>query len=129
MTVTAADPSGLSATVAVADGIPAQCLIDGAPPEEVAVLAYFTDPDGDALTFRGAGRGEAAVTVTASDPDSLEARAVFTVEVTENPDRAALVALYEATRSETTARTSFLGPLSDGIIGNHPTSSQEWRTT
>ena len=35
--------------------------------------------------------------MTATDPDSLEARAVFTVEATEHPDRAALVALYEAT--------------------------------
>ena len=82
------------------------------------MLAYFTDPDGDtlayaasssdtavvrvalsgtSLTFEARAVGEAAVTVTASDPDSLEARAVFTVEVTENLDRAALVALYEAT--------------------------------
>ena len=97
---------------------PAQSLIDGAPREEVDVSAYFTDPDGDtlayaasssdtavvrvalsgtSLTFEARAVGEAAVTVTASDPDSLEARAVFTVEVTENPDRAALVALYEAT--------------------------------
>ena len=128
VTVTAADPAGLSARVAVAVAvnrapvlsgeIPAQSLIDGAPPEEVDVSAYFTDPDGDALAFEASSTdtavvrvalsgtaltfevravGEAAVTVTASDPDSLEARAVFTVEVTENPDRAALVALYEAT--------------------------------
>ena len=95
-----------------------QSLIDGASSEEVDVSAYFTDPDGDALafeasstdtavvrvalsgtalTFEARAVGEAAVTVTARDPDSLEARAVFTVEVTENPDRAALVALYEAT--------------------------------
>ena len=128
VTVTAADPAGLSARAAVAVAvnrapvlsgeIQAQSLIDGDPPEEVDVSAYFTDPDGDALAFAAASTdtavvrvalsgtaltfearavGEAAVTVMAGDPDSLEARAVFTVEVTENPDRAALVALYEAT--------------------------------
>ena len=139
VTVTAVDPAGLSALAAVAvtvnrapvlsGQIPAQVLIDGAPPGELDVAAYFTDPDGDftpmplglvvrTLTFAAASSdtavvrvalsgtaltletrtvGEAAVTVTATDPDSLEARAVFTVEVTENLDRAALVALYEAT--------------------------------
>ena len=128
VTVTAADPAGLSARAAVAVAvnrapvlsgeIPAQSLMAGVPPDEVDVSAYFTDPDGDALAFAAASAdtavvrvslsgtaltfearavGEAAVTVTASDPDSLEARAVFTVEVTEDPDRAALVALYEAT--------------------------------
>ena len=50
------------------------------------------------LLLRPGGIGEAMVTVTASDPDSLEARAVFAVAVTPRPwERAALVALYEAT--------------------------------
>ena len=40
--------------------------------------------------------GEAAVTVTARDPDGLEARAVFAVAA-EHPDRVALAALYNAT--------------------------------
>ena len=50
------------------------------------------------LLLRPGGVGEATVTVTASDPDSLEAQAVFAVAVTPRPwERAALVALYEAT--------------------------------
>ena len=106
---------------ALSGEIPAQSLMAGDASSTV-VSDYFDDPDGDALAFeasstdpavvrvafrygrwgtaltiRGAAVGEAAVTVTASDPDSLEARAVFTVEVTENLERAALVALYEAT--------------------------------
>ena len=98
--------------------MPAQSLMAGDAPAATDVSGYFDDPDGDtlafeasstdtavvrvalsgtALTFEARAVGEVAVTVTASDPDSLEARAVFTVEVTENPDRAALAALYEAT--------------------------------
>ena len=128
VTVTASDPAGLSARVAVAVAvnrapalsgeIPAQSLTAGDAPAATDVSGYFDDPDrdalafeasstdtavvqvalsGTALTFEARAVGEAVVTVTASDPDSLEARAVFTVEVTENPDRAALAALYEAT--------------------------------
>ena len=103
---------------AAGDGIPAQRLVADYASEEVDASAYFTDPDGDALAFAASSSdtavvrvavtgtaltldaravGAAVVTVTASDPDGLEARAVFTVEVTENPERAALAALYEAT--------------------------------
>ncbi len=109
----------------VSGEIPAQSLLDDAEIVLVDALAgTFTDPDGDSLWFDAEGsdtsvvvagccsaragghwmvwlrpvaRGGATVTVTARDPDRLEARAVFTVEVTENPGRAALVALYEAT--------------------------------
>ncbi len=105
--------------------IPAQSWIERASSEEVNVSAHFTDPDGDALTFAASSAdtavvrvssnsrwdpvsgwwlafealavGEAAVTVTARDSDGLETLAVFAVEVTENHERAALAALYEAT--------------------------------
>lgn len=107
-------------------------------PAVTTVSDYFTDPDGDTLTFAasssdtavvqvavrsartacglrcvedpslltafgtkldfyGRAVGEASVTVTAADPDSLETRAVFTVEVTESPERATLEVFYEAT--------------------------------
>ena len=136
VTVTATDPSGLSARAAVAvtvnrapvaagDDIPAQTVIDEVGQVLVDVLAgTFTDPDGDSLWFdaessdtsvveagccsgrsggpwmvwlRPVAHGGATVTVTARDPDGLEARAAFAVEVTEHPDRAALAALFEAT--------------------------------
>ena len=98
--------------------IPAQSLAttEGAP-VELDMSEHFNDPDGDALAFAAASSdtavvrvamagtvasltaraaGEAAVTVTARDPDGLEARAVFAV-VAEHPDRVALAALYNAT--------------------------------
>ncbi len=112
VTVTASDPAGLSvwATVAVVVNqaprqlrkTPSHTLTYGAPPEEMDVSMYFTDPDGDVLTFAALSSdtevvrvavsgttltletravGLAAVTVTASDPDGLEAQAVFPVEV------------------------------------------------
>ena len=104
--------------------IPAQSLVDEEILTFVDVLGTFTDPDGDSLQFnaessdtsvvlagccaawnggpwmvwlQSVGRGGATVTVTARDPDGLEARTAFAVDVTENPDRAALAALYEAT--------------------------------
>ncbi|MDE2980829.1 MAG: hypothetical protein OXU74_06505 [Gemmatimonadota bacterium] len=77
------------------------------------------DPDGDALTYMvassdttivpvalhpspvlslaGPVRGEATVTITARDPEGLEAQATFPVAVVENPDRATLESVFEAT--------------------------------
>ena len=70
---------------------------------------YFSDPDGDALTYqasssdaaaveasvsdstvtvRAVGRGSATVTVTASDPDGLSATQSFAVTVPNKPPRA-----------------------------------------
>ncbi len=98
--------------------IPIQALVTESPPVELDVSEFFSDPDGDALAFAAASSdasvvavfvdgtvtvlsaqaiGEAEVTVTARDPEDAEAQATFVVAVTENPDRAALVALYHAT--------------------------------
>ena len=101
------------------------------PPQELATgdtltldaSAYFTDPDGDALTFSvetsnrgvasaalsgvtvtvvGVAPGEARVTIRARDPRALQARLDFTVLVPEpvTADHVVLRALYEATGGE-----------------------------
>lgn len=101
------------------------------PPQELAAgdtltvdaAAYFTDPDGDALTFSvetsdagvasvalsgatitvvGVAPGEARVTIRARDPRALQARLVFSVLVPEpvTADHVVLRALYEATGGE-----------------------------
>ncbi|MCZ0933583.1 MAG: Ig-like domain-containing protein [Gemmatimonadetes bacterium] len=83
------------------DDIPVHFLEAGAS-VEIAMSSYFGDPDGDALTYdpatSSAGvvtasasggtltvtagtRGTATLTVTASDPDGLEAASSFTVAV------------------------------------------------
>ncbi|MDE0393202.1 MAG: hypothetical protein OYK82_00335 [Gammaproteobacteria bacterium] len=103
---------------AVAGMLPAVMLTEGGAAEAVELSAYFRDPDGDTLVYTAAssdaavahvavegaalnltarGIGEASVTVTATDPDGLSASQGFAVAVTEHPDRAALIALYEAT--------------------------------
>lgn len=93
-------------------GIPAQTLWHGATRVDVDLAGVFADPDGDSLHFAvtsadtsvvsavlypgpiiglaSPARGEATVTVTAHDPDGLEARAVVSVLVVENPDLATL---------------------------------------
>lgn len=101
------------------------------PPQELAVgdtltldaAAYFTDPDGDALTFSvetsdagvasaslsgstvtvvGVAPGEARVTMRARDPRALQAVLDFGVLVPElvTADHVVLEALYEATGGE-----------------------------
>lgn len=106
MTVTATDPGGLTATQGVgvtvqrpnraptpSGSIPAQSLNPGRT-ETLDVASYFSDPDGDRLTygattsnagvvsasasgssvtFAGVGEGTATVTVTATDPGGLSA--------------------------------------------------------
>ena len=83
----------------------------------VDVSPYFNDPDGDTLSFSavssnppvatvsvaasnvtilGMTKGTAEITVTASDPDGLSAQQGFNATV-PNPDRAVLVAFFEAT--------------------------------
>ncbi|WP_420614627.1 hypothetical protein [Candidatus Palauibacter sp.] len=85
--------------------------------------AYFTDPDGDALTFSaetsdaavasvslsdatvtvvGVAPGEARVTIRARDPGALQARLEFRVLVPElvTADHVVLQAFYEATGGE-----------------------------
>ena len=101
------------------------------PPQELAAGdtltvdagAYFTDPDGDALTFSaetsdagvasvslsdaavtvvGVAPGEARVTIRARDPGALQARLEFRVLVPElvTADHVVLQALYDATGGE-----------------------------
>jgi len=100
--------------------IPGQMLVAETPPLDLDVSGVFSDPDGDALTFAASSSDTSVVTVlvssavliveaqtvhedraevavTARDPDGLQAGLEFSVTITENPDRAALVALYETT--------------------------------
>ncbi|MYB98809.1 MAG: hypothetical protein F4X60_09665 [Gemmatimonadetes bacterium] len=120
ITVTARDPGGLTATqrvrVTVEQGnrapqpvgtIPAQTLNTGGT-RSIGVAQYFTDPDGDALTYsatssntsvatvtvlgsavtiRAVATGSATITITARDPDGLTATQVVSVTV-QQPNRA-----------------------------------------
>ncbi|MYC92984.1 MAG: hypothetical protein F4X15_16105 [Gemmatimonadetes bacterium] len=131
VTVTARDPGGLTATQNVSvtverpntaptasATIPAQSIEAG---KEVSfnLLEYFSDPDGDALTFGasssnsdvaaaqvsgtlltivGVSPGDATVTVTATDPGGLSAEQTVMVTVEEGSmDRQILTAFYIAT--------------------------------
>ena len=128
ITVTARDPEGASAvqtfevTVANRAPVPVGTIPDrelsADDTEDVDVDAYFTDPDGDRLTYtaessrpstarvsvsgsvvtvRGVAKGAATVTVTARDPGGLTARQTFEVTVTvTSPDRAVLEELYDS---------------------------------
>ncbi len=112
VTVTASDPDGLSAeqdisiTVpnrapTVLDTIPSQTLLTGET-LELDMESYFTDPDGDALSFAaasantgvasaetasstvtitGVSPGSARVTVTATDPAGISIQQAFAVTV------------------------------------------------
>ena len=116
VTVTATDPGGLSATQEFSVTVPNRAPeAVGEVPDaevfvgdsvEVALAGYFSDPDGDALTYSatsadegvatvgvagatlrvaGVGQGTATVTVTATDPGGLSATQEFSVTV---PNRA-----------------------------------------
>ncbi len=112
VTVTARDADGLSAQQSIAvtvpnrapttlDTIPSQTLLTGQT-MELDMLSYFTDPDGDALTFAaasantgvvsvetggstvtiaGVAPGTTRVTVTATDPAGISIQQVFAVTV------------------------------------------------
>ena len=128
VTVTASDPEGLSATQSftvtvpnrapeVVASIPA-ASVDAGVHATVIVSGYFSDPDGDLLSYEaessdagvvsvsvsgeemrvtGVAEGSADVVVTASDPGGLSVGQTFPVEVGPDRQRAILAALYEAT--------------------------------
>ena len=128
VTVTATDSEGLSAQQSLA------VTVVNRPPEPVGsvpavetavrdsaifrVSEYFSDPDGDSLSYTAAssdeeivtagvsgdtvrvvavGQGEATVTVTATDTEGLSAEQSVRVTVAPDPQRAILAALYEST--------------------------------
>ena len=127
---TVSDPDGLTDTATVVltvlpvnDGpeavgtIPEQALEEGGEPLALDVAPYFTDIDGDALTYAAESsnpaattvvvsgstltltavvRGTAAVTVTAADPDGLTATQVFGVAVGDRLARDVLTDLLAA---------------------------------
>ncbi len=91
----------LNRSPAIADSIPPQTIFRGRP-HALDMDIHFTDPDGDALTYeavssnrrsvqvevdssslalRALRKGEAEVTVTATDPYSLTVEQTFTVTV------------------------------------------------
>ena len=116
ITVTASDPDGLSARQGFAATVPNRApeAVDSIPDFELAagdtttvdLSGYFTDPDGDALSYAAESsdaavaslsasgtvvsvsaiaKGKATITVSASDPDGLSAERNFAVTV---PNRA-----------------------------------------
>ena len=118
--------------------IPAQVRVMGSS-SVVDISDYFTDPDGDSLTFSatvsdshvatisvagsslritGLALGTTTVTVTATDPDGLTATQPFALTIRTQPsvDRFKLVALYEATGgAEWTTSTGWMShtPISE----------------
>ena len=83
MTVTATDPSGESAMQEVAvTAMPAnrppeavgsigrQLLVEGGSPVNIDVAEYFTDPDGDELTYTAASSNNGAVRAEIADESS-----------------------------------------------------------
>ena len=113
VTVTAADPDGETASQSfqvtvpnrspeAVGTIPAQTVTEGGT-RSLVLGSYFTDPDGDALTYtptnanpavavgtvsgsvltiQAVGVGFSVITITATDPGGLTATQVVTVEVT-----------------------------------------------
>ncbi len=115
VTVTATDPGGLAARQTVAVTVPNRApeplgamddlTIKPGTSVSLGVSPYFTDPDGDELTYAaassgtavatvevsgdtvavtGEAEGDATVTVTARDPDGLTATQLFDVTVADN---------------------------------------------
>ncbi len=116
------DGGGANQAPRAIGSIPAQTLTADGGSVSVDVAPYFTDPDGDALTYSArssrtdivgasvsgstvtlspVSAGMATVTVTASDPEDESASQAIAATVwpsmTETSDRAVLEALYDAT--------------------------------
>ncbi len=147
VTVTARDPDGASATQSIAvtveeggganrpprptGSIPAQTLRVGGVAASVDAARYFTDPDGDALTYSASSNrsrivragtsgstvtltpvaaGAATVTVAARDPDGASATQAISVTV---EDEGGAMPLWSSTLTaasfETTSGTRFMG--------------------
>ena len=138
VTVTATDPDGLSASHTmgvmvqaanqspeVTDTIPPQTLTEG-DTTTIDASGYFSDPDGDALTFSAqssdtdaatasvdgsvvtivaVAEGTATVTVTATDPEAASAMQAFMVTV--EPGNRAPVAVGEIPAVEVDEGTQF----------------------
>ena len=127
VTVTATDPGGLSATQSFVLTVPnrppvavdsiAARIVDAGSADTVEVAPFFTDPDGDSLSYAAAvsdstpmsaevtgsavivtalAKGEAEVTVTATDDEGLSAEQRFMVAI---PNRAPQVADKIAART------------------------------
>lgn len=120
---TGQDGGGANQAPRAIGSIPAQTLTEGGRSVSVNVAPYFTDPDGDALTYTArssrtgvvtavvsgstatltaVAAGTATVSVTARDPGGLGATQSIAVTVegdggTASADRAALEAFYDAT--------------------------------
>ena len=156
VTVTATDPGGLTATQTVeaivpnrgpepAGSIPAQTVAVGET-AAVDVSAYFTDPDGDALSYTAetsdagvaevsvsgstvtvsaVGRGSATVTVTATDPGGLTAtQTVEAIVPNRGPEPAGSIPAQTVAVGETAAvdvSAYFTDP--DGDALSYATSS------
>jgi len=128
VTVTASDPEGLFAEQSFPVTVPNRApeVVDSIPAADmgagdqttVIVSGYFSDPDGDSLSYEaessdtaavtvsvsgeqvrvaGVAEGSATVTVTASDPGGLSAGQAFDVKVGPDRQPAILEAFYEAT--------------------------------
>ena len=140
VTVTAGDPHGLTATQSFgvtvetpnrapeAVGTIPDRTVETGRTATLAVASYFSDPDGDALTYMvassapavisvvisggtltmvGVADGTARVTVTAGDPDGLTATQSFGVTV-ETPNRAPEAVGTIPDRTVETGRTAIL---------------------
>ena len=142
ITVTATDPGGLTASQEASINVrqpnrapqaagttPARTLDPGGT-ATVDASRYFSDPDGDALTYTAGSsnsnvarasvsgstvtitavaRGSATITVTATDPGGLQAHRSFTVTV-RNRAPTATVPIPDQTLDEGTSRALALSP-------------------
>ena len=155
VTVTARDPRGLAAQqrfqVTVPSRapeavgvIPAQAVPIGGT-ATVDLSPYFSDPDGDELSYDAASsntevaevsvtgssvvvaagaRGVATVTVTARDPGGLSASSSFEVSVSEQGFRIALVFVTSVTRAQ---RAAFVRAAARWMTILAPTELPDWR--